>query len=289
MTIKLEMIQDEDNTAGIQIVGGDRAGPPPPAVAGPLAGFIYHDLRLPLTSILAYSELLAEDDLDRVEREDFHKEIRLAVCRMNDLIALLLEFSKGPEGSRSETADIPSTIQRAVQAVAVRREFREIAISDHHEGLTKGSFDPGLLHQVITNVVLNACEAVSPSTGRIQVRSLGRHDGVDISISDNGPGIPEAIRHSVFQPFVSYGKKGGTGLGLAIVQQILHGQGGEICLDTTVEEGSCFRISLPYVRLRNSESIVLGVGHGLIADNHRLAGPGRELRGRSQERITWPL
>jgi signal transduction histidine kinase len=265
MAIKVETIRDEDNTAGIRERGFDCAGPIAPPVAGRLAGFIYHDLRLPLTSILAYSELLAEDDLDRLEREDFHKEIRLAVCRMNDLISLLLAFSKGQEGSRSEIADIAGTIQRAAQAVAVRREFRGIAISCHHAGLSRGLFDPGQLHQVITNVVLNACEAVSPSTGRIKVRSLARHDGVEISISDNGPGIPEAIRHTVFQPFVSYGKKGGTGLGLAIVQQILHDQGGEICLDTTVEEGTCFRILLPYAGLRNSESIAPGVERGLIA------------------------
>jgi signal transduction histidine kinase len=79
------------------------------------------------------------------------------------------------------------------------------------------------------------------------VRSAGRHEFIEISISDNGPGIPEPIRHAVFQPFVSYGKRGGTELGLAIVQRILRDQGGYIYLDATSEEGTLFRIVCPYV------------------------------------------
>jgi signal transduction histidine kinase len=268
MAIEVEMIQDKDNTVGTQKRGFDCGKPTVHPVAGPLAGFIYHDLRLPLSSILAYSELLAEDDLGRLEREDFHREIRLAVCRMNDLISLLLELSKGLEGSRPEIADITDAIQRAVQAVAVRRDFRRIAISCHHEGLTKGLFDPGQVHQVITNLVLNACEAVSPVTGRIQVRSRGRHDCVEISVSDNGPGIPEAIRHAIFQPFVSYGKKGGTGLGLAIVQNILRDRGGDIYLDATSEEGTVLRVVLPYLSPRSNAPIISNIELGISVDKN---------------------
>jgi signal transduction histidine kinase len=236
------------------------------SVAGPLAGFIYHDLRLPLTAILAYSELLAEDDLDRLQREDFHKEIRLAVCRMNDLISLLLECSKGSEALRSEVADIVDTVKRAIQVVAIRPEFSRIAICYEHEGLNEGWFDPGRLQQVITNIVLNACEAVSATSGRIRVRSVGRHDHVEIRIADNGPGIPEHIRHAVFQPFVSNGKKDGTGLGLAIVQKILRDRGGEIYLDATGEEGTLFRVVFPYVGSPGDESITSDAGRCIIAD-----------------------
>jgi signal transduction histidine kinase len=217
------------------------------SVAGPLAGFIYHDLRLPLTAILAYSELLAEDDLDRLQREDFHKEIRLAVCRMNDLISLLLESSKGPEALRTEAADIRDIVRRAIGVVAVRPEFSRIVVTYEHEGLNEGRFDPGQLQRVITNVVLNACEAVSAASGRIEVKSLGRRNHVEIGVADNGPGIPQLIRHAVFQPLVSYGKTGSTGLGLAIVQKILRERGGEIYLERTSEKGTSFRVVLPYV------------------------------------------
>lgn len=219
-------------------------------VAGSLAGFIYHDLRVPLSAILAYSELMAEDDLGTLQRKDFHQEIRSAICRMNDLISLLMESSRDPDALRAEPTDIRQIIRRAIRAVAVRPEFSQVAIIYEHEGLEEGRFEPGQLQRVITNLVLNACEAVSAVTGRIDVKSSGRREHLEISIADNGPGIPEPIRHAVFQPFVSYGKTGGTGLGLAIVQKILRGLGGEVYLERTGEEGTLFKVVLPYVGSR---------------------------------------
>lgn len=246
MAIDLETVEKEYACPGFRgsVINDESQAP---AVADSQAGFIYHDLRLPLTAILAYSELMAEDDLDRLQRKDFHKEIRLAVCRMNDLISLLLESSKGTEALRNEATDIRDIVWRAIRVVAVRPEFSSIVITYEHEGLNKGRFDSGQLHRVITNVFLNACEAVSPVSGRIEVKSSALSDYLDISIADNGPGIPQSIRPAVFQPFVSYGKTGGTGLGLAIVQKILRARGGEIYLDRTSEKGTLFRVVLPYV------------------------------------------
>jgi len=247
MAIDVEPVpqtRDINHKPGVQENGQDH--PRLDTAASPLAGFIYHDLRHPLTTILAYSELLANDDLNRSERKDFHREIRLAVGRMNDLISLLLEFSKDSDVLRPQLADIVSTIERGIRVVAVRSEFRRIVIRYEHQGLTEGWFDPGGLQQVMTNIVLNACEAVSPVSGRVEVRSMGREECVEISVSDNGPGIPEPVRHAVFQPYVSYGKEGGTGLGLAIVQKILRNHGGDIYLDKTDEEGTRFRLVLPF-------------------------------------------
>lgn len=247
MTINGQTVLDDYGDTDIQARGRDSREPRAGWVDGPLAGFIYHDLRHPLTAILAYSELLAEHDLDGLQREDLCREIRLAVCRMNDLISLLVEFSKGTATPRLEVADIVETVNRAVHVVAVRPEFRRIVIRYDHDGLTKGYFDPRRLQQVVINVVLNACEAVALHTGRIHVRSLGRQDHVEISIWDNGPGVPESIRHAIFQPFVTCGKEGGTGLGLAIVQKILHDQGGEIYLEPARKDGTLFRLVLPFV------------------------------------------
>jgi signal transduction histidine kinase len=213
------------------------------AVAGSLARLVYHDLRHPLTAILAYSEFLAQDNLDGSQRKDFHQEVCWAVTRMNDLISSLLEVSKI---RRPRLAEIVSTIARGIRLVAVRPEFRQIAVQYEHAGVAEGRFDPGGLQQVITNIVLNACEAVSPASGKVEVRSLGRENCVEISVSDNGPGIPESIRDIVFQPSVSYDKDGGTGLGLAIVRKILRDHGGEIHLEATGDKGTRFRLVLPF-------------------------------------------
>lgn len=271
MAMNLKTIEDNYENAGFPepILGDARLEANP--IGGPLAGLIYHDLCHPLTSILAYSELLAEADLESWQRKDFHKEIRFAISRMNDLISLLLESAKSHEDLRAEATDIRETVRRAIRVVAVRPEFSRTVITYEHEGLTEGRFDPGQLQRVITNVVLNACEAVSAVSGRVDVKSSGRQNQVEITISDNGPGIPESIRHAVFQPFVSYGKTGGTGLGLAIVQKILRTRGGEIYLDSTGKEGTFFRVVLPYVILHCEESITSDLGRGPIA-HESLAG-----------------
>jgi signal transduction histidine kinase len=214
-------------------------------VASPPARLVYHDLRHPLTAILAYAEFLAQGDLKRSEREEFHREICLAVSRMNDLISSLLEVSKDGSARRPRLAEIVSTIACGIRTVAVRPEFRRIAVRYEHAGVTEGWFDPGGLQQAITNIVLNACEAVSPASGRVDVRSLGGQNHVEISVADNGPGIPAPIRHGIFQPFVSCDKTGGTGLGLAIAQKILRDHGGDVYLDATGESGTVFRLVLP--------------------------------------------
>lgn len=238
----------EDNNASLGAQEGERYHPRSGATSAltALAGCIYHDLRHPLTAILAYAELLEEDDLSRLQREDCHREIRQAVNRMNDLISLLLESSRGGAALRPEIADIPDTLKRAIRVASVRPEFRRIIIRHEHQGLTEGWFDPRGLQQVVTNIVLNACEAVPPGSGRIQVTSVGRLDGLEISIADNGPGIPEPIRQRVFHPFVSYGKPGGTGLGLAIAQKIMRDHGGDIYLDSARKRGTLFRLFLPF-------------------------------------------
>ena len=243
----METVEDADSRLGIQEGGRHHPGVGATQALAPLADYIFHDLRHPLTAILAYSELLEEDDLNRLQREDYHRGIRLAVNRMNDLISLLLESSRGSATLRPEVADIPDTLKRAIRVAAVRPEFRRIVIRYHHQGLNEGRFDARGLEQVVTNIVLNACEAVQPDSGRIQVTSVGRQNGVEISVADNGPGIPESLRHLIFQPFVSYGKKGGTGLGLALARKIMRDYGGDICLDSADEGGTSFRLVLPLV------------------------------------------
>ena len=255
MTMKMETVEENDTKMSSQGSGRWHAGLGAAPDVGRLADFICHDLRHPLTAILAYSEFLAEDDLDMLQRKDFHQEIRLAVSMMNDLISLLQEFPKDLGTFRPEAADIVDIVKRAIRVVAVRPEFRGIAIRYDHEGPTEGWFDPKGLQQVVTNIVLNACEAVPPDSGRIRVTSVMRQECLEISISDNGPGIPEPVRHAVLLPFVSYGKERGTGLGLAIVQKILRDHGGEIYIDTTGEDGTVFRLVLPFVGLSDNESL----------------------------------
>lgn len=86
---------------------------------------------------------------------------------------------------------------------------------------TVGGFKRWSKLRVVANLVLNACEAVSPDSGQIIVTSTGDRARLQIGVLDNGPGIPRRFRTQFFEPFVSYGKAEGSGLGLTIVKKIV--------------------------------------------------------------------
>ena len=216
-----------------------------PEVGG-LVALISHDLRQPLTAILANAAFLTDSDLSEAQRADFYEEIRLALDRMNELISSLLECSKGPEALRPTAGNIVDTIARAIRMTSVRREFRRIAIEHHHEGLAEGWFSPNALERVVANLVLNACEAVPSDSGKIVITTTGAGACLQIDIWDNGPGIPPTIRESLFKPFFSYGKADGSGLGLAITKKIVEEHGGNIYLDGRCETGTLFKVMIPF-------------------------------------------
>ena len=211
-----------------------------------IMAFISHDLRHPLTAILAYAEFLTRSDISEMEKSDYYQEIRGAIDRMNEMVASLLECSRGRDALRPDVCNIVDTVQRAIRMTTVTREFRRITVTHHHEGLAVGWFDSNRLERVVANLLLNACEAVSPDSGRIVITTAGSRDYLQIGIWDNGPGIPPEMNDSVFQPFVSHGKAGGSGLGLAIAKKIVEDHGGELYLDGRSQIGTLFKISIPF-------------------------------------------
>jgi two-component system nitrogen regulation sensor histidine kinase GlnL len=78
-------------------------------------------------------------------------------------------------------------------------------------------------------------------------------EAFEIRVSDNGPGIPAAIRNNLFDPFVSAGKPNGTGLGLAIVSKIIADHGGAVSVESTSENGTTFLVKLPRIQLAPNE------------------------------------
>jgi signal transduction histidine kinase len=215
------------------------------ATIGRMASTISHDLRHPLTTVLAYAELLSEGNLDDRQRGEMYRQIRSSVNNMAELIASLLEFSKAQEALQLAYGDCVETLQDTIRSVKLRPEFHKIQLTLVHEGPTQGWFDFGKLGRVFNNLLRNACEAVTPDSGRVRVVAHGSDNRVEISVSDNGPGIPNQIRHEVFQPFVTFGKADGTGLGLAVVEKIVLDHGGEVVVESTGPQGTTFKLTLP--------------------------------------------
>ena len=215
------------------------------ATIGRMASSISHDLRHSLAAVMANAEFLCESKLTAVQREDLYTEIRIAVNQMTDLIESLLEFSRTRESLRPAYGDVGSVIGRAVQAVRVHPEFQKIRIRTTAEGATEGWFDFRKLERVFLNLLLNACEAVRVEGGEIDVKLERVGEKLEIRIADNGPGIAEAVRERLFEPFVSHGKENGTGMGLTVVQKILQDHGGDVSVEQTSASGTTFRIDIP--------------------------------------------
>jgi signal transduction histidine kinase len=245
----------------------DRPIREPLSVVSSMVALISHDLRHPLTAILANAEFLTRPDATETERNEFYEEIRSAIDRMNELVSSLLECSTGRDALRPGAQSIVDTVERVIRMTCVRQEFRRITITHHHEGVAVGWFDANRLERVMANLLMNACEAVSPNSGQVVITTTGDRKCLQIGVWDNGPGVPSTIRDTAFEPFVSSGKAEGSGLGLAIAKKIVEDHGGEIHLDERVETGSLFRITIPFGIPEGAVRSLTGCGKNALYKN----------------------
>jgi len=223
------------------------------ATIGRMASSISHDMRHPLTAVVANAEFLSYPDLDAPQREELYREIRNAVNQMTDLVDSLLEFAQARESLHRVFGRVEDAAERTIHMVRARSEFRDIKISIVRDGACETWFDEKKVERVLANVLSNACEAVDKKTGQVLLDVRESKNQIEIRITDNGPGVAEAIRDRLFQPFISHGKRNGIGLGLAICQKILQDHGGDAQLECSAAGKTVFRFTLPLVVSRDGE------------------------------------
>jgi signal transduction histidine kinase len=215
------------------------------ATIGRMASSISHDLRHALAAVVANSEFLCDGGLTSAQREELYQEVRSGVNQMTDLIDSLLEFARTRESLNPSYANLMETAQRAMQAVRLHPRHQGTLIEVRTNGKSTAWFDPRKLERALYNLLLNACEAAPGREGRVLVTIAPSGSALTIEVSDNGPGIAEAIREKLFHPFVSFGKENGTGLGLSVVQKIVQDHGGKVVMERTGDARTVFRITLP--------------------------------------------
>jgi signal transduction histidine kinase len=218
------------------------------ATIGQMASSISHDLRHSLATVMANAEFLSESNRSKAERDELYHEVLIAVNQMTDLIDSLLEFSRTRESLRPTYGDLEDVIEHSIQSVHAHPEFHSVRITTQTEGPTDGWFDSRKLERVFQNLLVNACEAVSPVSGEIHVTLQATASTIEIRVADNGRGIPELVRDRLFEPFVSHGKENGTGLGLTVVQKIVQDHGGDVSVESTSPQGTVFLVVLPGTR-----------------------------------------
>jgi signal transduction histidine kinase len=209
------------------------------------ASSISHDLRHYLATVVANAEFLYEADELKLKKDEIYEEIKTAAEQMTDLIDSLRELSYQRSAITPAPAKLRLIIQRAVEAVHARAEFRHVRISLTAPDDLDGTFDERKLERVFFNLILNACECSPGHDANIAIDAQHAGESFEIRVSDNGTGVSESIRETLFEPFVSFGKPHGTGLGLAIVSKIVHDHGGEVAIEHTSEAGTVMLVKLP--------------------------------------------
>jgi signal transduction histidine kinase len=233
------------------------------ATIGRMASSISHDLRHPLTAVLANAEFLADADLSPQQREELYLEIRVAVNRLTDLIDSLLELSRPAESLNLSEAPIERTISRGIELVLAHPQFQKINVAIESNSVHNAQFDVRKMERVFYNLLLNACQATQGHGGNVAITVANHADTLDIRIIDDGPGVESSICDKLFQPFVSYGKENGTGLGLTIAQKIVQDHSGTLQLESSAPGRTVMQIVLPRMLKKAA------VGNGQAADASR--------------------
>jgi len=224
---------------------------------------VSHELRTPLHGIIGMHELLSEME-DMPEEQRTNLAIAQSAARsLGALVNDVLDMSKIEAGAMTlneHESELVSCIRDAMAAFAHAAREKGLTyelVLDHVP--EKALVDPVRLRQVLLNLIGNAVKFTEQGHVRVIV-SLQHADsgeGLFCRVSDSGIGIPEEYLASIFEPFTQVHpfmeSKGGTGLGTAIVKRFVELMGGEVRVESKVDEGSEFTFTIPVKRVGDSE------------------------------------
>jgi signal transduction histidine kinase len=201
-----------------------------------------HELRSPLARLKMATSLLSDSSPDTSEREHLRAEINTDIAELDGLVDEVLL------ASRLEAAPEPDHLERVdLFTLALEEGSRVGASVDGDEASVHG--EERLLRRALRNLLENA-RRYGGGEIRVDLADKGAA-GVEIRVSDNGPGVPEAYRERIFEPFFRLPghaeRAGGVGLGLALVRQIVERHHGRIRCVRPESGGGCFVINLPAV------------------------------------------
>jgi PAS domain S-box-containing protein len=218
------------------------------AALGQLVSGVAHEVNNPLAAIVGFSDLLLENTSVPEQAKDELRVILQEAQRTRGIVQNLLSFARHMPAQR-EPVQINSILQHVVKLRAYDLSSEQIELAEHYQpDLPLLVGDPHQLQQVFLNVLNNAYDAIREvrRPGRIEITTTARADQVEITVSDNGPGISHPER--IFDPFFTTKEVGkGTGLGLSICYGIVRAHQGEIIGGNNQDGIGCtFTVKLPF-------------------------------------------
>jgi signal transduction histidine kinase len=218
---------------------------------GEMAAGIAHNFNNVLTTILTRSQLLALQVTDTLAVQRGLTLIEQAASDGAALVRRLQQLARGGSSPERTWLDLNVLLQEVVETTQplwhdhARREGRPVEMHLALTPLPRLLGRGAELREVLTNLLLNAIEAM-PKGGQINIRTWVEASSACLAVGDTGTGMTAEVRRRLFDPFFTTKGARGTGLGLSVSQAIIKGHHGTLTVESELDSGTTFVITLPY-------------------------------------------
>jgi two-component system phosphate regulon sensor histidine kinase PhoR len=211
-----------------------------------------HEFKTPVSVIkIAGSNLSAEGGLSEKQRKQYGRILNEEADKLNDLMNKLLSFTQLENKSidiKKEEIDVEAFVARYIETFKIK--YPDFKINFKVHGVKSFYSDPVLLGSVFQNLIENAYKYSHPSKKVLNINVLHQKRDIVFSFADRGIGIPKNELNNIFKKFYrienQYNQNGSVGLGLAFCKELVNFMNGDITVNSKVNEGSEFIVTLPY-------------------------------------------
>jgi C4-dicarboxylate-specific signal transduction histidine kinase len=221
---------------------------------GELAAGVAHELNQPLTAVLANTQaaqrLLADNPPELATAQTAMAQAAAQARRAAEVVGRLRRVVEHPEsGEPSQAVNLGDALRRALYLLEPECQRRGVVPQFSDDATVLVQADPIALDQIIHNLLMNALQALekvdkAPRALRLSMAAKGKT--VELTIADNGPGIPSDVLPHLFEPFFST-REGGLGLGLTLSETLTNSMGGQLSAGNAAQGGAVFTLTLPLV------------------------------------------
>jgi two-component system, OmpR family, sensor kinase len=209
-----------------------------------------HELRTPIFSLGGFVELLEEEDPSPEERAEFVHTMREQIARLTKLTADLLDLSQldaGAVAMRANNVDLAAVAREVAREFGPRADRRgsRLELRTPEEAVV-ASADPDRVRQVI-RILLDNALTHTPEGTKVTVTTYSVNRRAELTVSDDGPGIPRRVQGRIFERFYTADSAGGSGLGLAIARELAQRMQGRVAVASS-KRFTAFTLDLPRSR-----------------------------------------
>jgi len=218
------------------------------ASIGRLAAGVAHEIGNPLASINGYMQIMQRREYLETKDREILDRVQKEIHRMDDIINELLDYSR-PQDQVFALTDLNEILDSSLTLLTAQKGFDKVDLSVDKGEIPLVDVNRNSVQQLIMNLVLNAVQAMEEG-GKLNLETRknkrDESEGVELVVSDTGPGIAEENLEKVFDPFFTTKEPGqGTGLGLSICLRIAENNHGKLSAENGPDKGAVFRLWLP--------------------------------------------